>query len=76
MKGLHMVTFILLIVGGLNWLVFGLFGTELGAVLGGMGSGVSRVVYVLVGISAIIEICTHKSMCKCCSAPSSSGPAM
>ena len=71
-----MVTFILLAVGGLNWLVFGLFGTELGAVLGGMDSTLARVVYILVGISAIVEICTHKANCKCCSSSPTAGSSM
>jgi len=57
-----MVTWILLVVGGLNW------GLE---VLGwGIGNyipeGLATLVYALVGISAIVEIFTHKSNCKHC----------
>ena len=62
-----MVTFILLVIGGLNWLLFGLFGNEIGGwVLGGMMSTLSKVVYILVGVSAIIEVATHKRNCKMC----------
>lgn len=44
----------LLIVGGLNWGLIGLFQYDLVASLfGGMASLVSRIVYTLVGISAI-----------------------
>lgn len=57
-----MVTFILLVVGGLNW------GLE---VLGwGIGNflpaAVSQLVYILVALSALVEIFTHKSNCKHC----------
>lgn len=66
MKGMHMVTFILLIIGGLNWLLFGLFGWEVGSWLGGMDSMIAKVIYILVGLSAIYELFTHKSNCKAC----------
>ena len=54
MKSLHMITFLLLIVGGLNWLLVGLLGWDISRWLGGMDSGVSRLIYVLVGLSAVI----------------------
>lgn len=63
---LHTITFILLIVGGLNWLVFGLFGQDVGSLLGGMSSVYSKAVYVLVGLSALFEMFTHKGRCKSC----------
>ena len=66
MKGLHMVTFILLVVGGLNWLLVGLFGWDIGEVFGGQAALISRIIYVLVGVSAIVEVVTHKSNCKGC----------
>jgi len=67
MKGLHIITWILLIVGGLNWLLVGLFKWDVGMLFGGMDMAVSRVIYVLVGLSAIIELFTHKGSCKRCS---------
>ena len=66
MKGLHSVAFILLIVGGLNWLLVGLFHWEIGDLIGGMSAPLSRIIYVLVGLSAIVEIINHKSLCKKC----------
>jgi uncharacterized membrane protein YuzA (DUF378 family) len=64
---MHKLTFILLVIGGLNWLVFGLTGSwDIGALVGGMMSTTARVIYVLVGLSAIWEIFTHKKNCKCC----------
>jgi uncharacterized membrane protein YuzA (DUF378 family) len=39
-------------VGGLNWGLVGLFGFDLVAAIFGAGSALSRIVYVLVGLSA------------------------
>lgn len=73
MKGLHKVTFILLVIGGLNW------GLE---VLGyGVGmwlpEGLATTIYLLVAVSALVEIFSHKGMCKCCETKAPmSGPQM
>jgi uncharacterized protein len=64
--GIHTVTFILLVIGGLNWLAVGLFGWDLGVLFGGQMEIVSRVIYVLVGLSAVYEIFTHKTNCRAC----------
>lgn len=66
MKNLHSLTFILLVIGGLNWLLVGLFGWDISHLLGGMDSWISRLIYILVGLSAIYEISMHKAMCKNC----------
>ncbi|MDP2649141.1 MAG: DUF378 domain-containing protein [bacterium] len=67
-KALHMVAWILVIVGGLNWLLVGIIGWDIGALFGGMDAVISRVIYVLVGLAAIFELVTHKKGCKKCSA--------
>lgn len=64
-----MVTFTLLLIGGLNWLLVGLVGWDVGQLFGGQDALVSRIVYVLVGLSAVVEIVSHKSCCKLCTAP-------
>lgn len=62
MKQLHMVAFLLLVVGGLNWLSVGLLEMDLVAsIFGGMSSMLSKTVYVLVGLSAIFELMMYKS---------------
>lgn len=66
-----MITFILLLVGGLNWLLLGLFGWEIGEIFGGPDALVSKIIYILVGLSAVYEIFTHKTNCKVCVAKSS-----
>lgn len=45
---------ILTIIGGLNWGLVGLFGFDLVAFLFGSMSVLSRIVYILVGASAVL----------------------
>lgn len=56
MKAINIITLVLLIVGGLNWGLVGLFQFDLVAALFGAGSGLSRLVYVLVGLSALWQL--------------------
>ncbi len=65
MKGLHIVAFTLLVIGGLNWLLVAL-GWNLVDGIFGVGSLLSKIIYILVGLSAIIEVATHKKTCKLC----------
>jgi uncharacterized protein len=46
----------LLIVGGLNWLLVGLLNWDIGQIFGGQDQVISRIIYILVGISAIMAI--------------------
>jgi uncharacterized protein len=65
----HMVAFVLLVVGGLNWLLvaFGFNLVEMiASVFGGSAGMVAKLVYILVGLSAIYELITHKSHCEMC----------
>lgn len=64
MKMLHMAAFILVIIGGLNWLWIGLLGG--GGVGDFLGASLSQVVYVLIGVSAVYLIVVHKKDCKMC----------
>ena len=45
---IHKVTFLLLVIGGLNWLVLALAGWDVSELFGGMSMVVSKVIYVLV----------------------------
>jgi uncharacterized membrane protein YuzA (DUF378 family) len=65
-KMVHGVAFLLLVVGGLNWLLVGLFGWDVGEIFGGQQALVSRIVYVLVGLSALVILASHKKDCKMC----------
>lgn len=63
---MHYVTFGLMVIGGLNWLLVGLFGWDVGQLFGGQGAVVSRVIYVLVGLATVLELVKHKGCCKAC----------
>lgn len=47
------VAFILVVVGGLNWGLVGLFNFDLVAAIFGSMSTISRIVYDLVGLAAV-----------------------
>jgi uncharacterized membrane protein YuzA (DUF378 family) len=53
MNSVSLIMFILLIIGGLNWGLVGLLNFNLVALLFGDMSLISRLVYSLVGISAV-----------------------
>lgn len=65
-KTAHMVTFLLMAVGALNWGLVGLFDFNLVNYLFGSWPVVEQVLYVLVGLSAVYEVVIHKSYCKYC----------
>lgn len=66
MCGLHKVSWVLLEIGGINWLLVGLLQKDLFELLGlGMGSIAARAVYVLVGIAALMMLSIHKCCMKC-----------
>jgi len=67
MKALHMVTFTLTIIGALNWGLVGLFGFNLVSAIFGAAPGLERLVYILVGLSAVYIGATHMNDCKICS---------
>jgi hypothetical protein len=53
LNALDLVALILLVVGGLNWGLVGLFSFDLVATLFGVASVLSNIVYILVGVSAV-----------------------
>lgn len=46
------VAYILVLIGGLNWGLVGLFETDLVGELFGYGSGLAEIVYIAVGLAA------------------------
>lgn len=56
MKAVTTVALVLLIVGGLNWGLVGLFDFNLVDSLFGEDSALSRVVYALVGLAALWKL--------------------
>jgi len=62
MSAIDYIAMALLIIGGLNWAMVGLFDVDVVASLFGAGSPASRLVYVLVGIAALYSIYTAAKM--------------
>jgi len=66
MKTLHMVAYVLLWVGGLNWGLVGLLNLNLVTTVFGEWPMLVQVIYVLVGLSAVYSLATHMGDCKVC----------
>jgi len=62
--GVHCAAWCLLLVGGLNWGLVGLFKWNLVEVLFGSWPWLVRLVYILVGLSAVVML--MKKSCKQC----------
>jgi hypothetical protein len=62
MKSLDVIIALLLIVGGLNWGLVGLAGFDLVAAIFGNMSTLSRIVYALVGFSALYQALQWKAI--------------
>ncbi|MDQ6648253.1 MAG: DUF378 domain-containing protein [Pseudomonadota bacterium] len=56
MKALNIITLVLIIVGGINWGLVGLADFNLVAAIFGPLSVLSRIIYILVGLSALWQI--------------------
>ena len=71
MKGLHGIAFILVVIGGLNWGLVAL-GSWMGSnwnvvnLLVGSWPTVENIVYLLVGLSALMIGFSHKRDCRNC----------
>lgn len=61
MNGLDWTAFVLVMIGALNWGLVGIFGFDLVAGIFGAMSVISRIIYILVGISAVYMIVTGPS---------------
>ncbi|MEW7847812.1 DUF378 domain-containing protein [Massilia aurea] len=62
MSALDYIAMALLIIGGLNWGMVGLFDVDMIGVLFEPGSTLTRVVYVLVGLAALYSVYTTAKM--------------
>ena len=60
----EIIALILNIIGGINWGLVGLFDYNLVDSLFGEGSVIAKVIYVLVGISALFAITTVVKLAK------------
>ena len=62
MKTMDVVVWTLLAIGGLNWGLVGIFNFNLVAAIFGEMSGLSRVIYAIVGLAALYDIVTIKAI--------------
>jgi uncharacterized membrane protein YuzA (DUF378 family) len=62
MSALDYLAMALLIIGGLNWALVGLFEVDMVATIFGPGSPAARLIYVLVGLAALYSIYTTAKM--------------
>lgn len=62
MKTLDVIAAILLVVGGLNWGLVGIFSFDLVAAIFGDMSVVSRIVYILVAVAALYQAILWKGI--------------
>ncbi len=60
MRILNIIALTLLIIGGLNWGMVGLFQLDLVATLFGTATLLSNIIYILVGIAALYSIYLFK----------------
>jgi uncharacterized protein len=66
MKALHTIAFILVVIGAINWGLVGIGDWNVvNMVLGGIG-WLESLVYILVGVSGLVLIFTHRKDCKSC----------
>ena len=62
MSALDYIAMALLIIGGLNWAMVGLFEVDMVATLFGPDTALTRIVYVVVGLAALYSIYTTAKM--------------
>ncbi len=62
MKTLDVIVTILLVIGGLNWGLIGFFNFDLIGTIFGHMSAFTRLIYCLVGVSALYQIFQWKAI--------------
>ena len=53
---LELIAMVLLVIGGLNWGLFGLFRFDVISSIFGEMTALTRIIYVLIGLSAVYRI--------------------
>lgn len=63
---LHKLTYVLVFIGALNWGLIGLFNFNLVNYFFGFSPMFEKTVYILVGISALLDLKNHMYCCSEC----------
>lgn len=66
-KGVHQVAYLLVVIGALNWGLVGLLDLNLVEMIFGSYAGVAQIVYIAIGVAALVDVAMHMSYCKYCS---------
>ncbi len=64
MKMLHLITFVLVVIGAINWMLFGLVGTNLVTSIFGDVTVLVKLVYFLIGLSGLHMLTYYKTFVK------------
>lgn len=62
MRSIDVLVAVLLVVGGINWGLVGFFNFDLVAGIFGSGAWLSRIVYIVVGLSALYQAMQWKAI--------------
>ncbi|MBI4009344.1 DUF378 domain-containing protein [Candidatus Roizmanbacteria bacterium] len=65
-KMVHLLTYSLVVIGALNWGLVGLLNFNLVNALLGSWPTVEKLLYIIVGASAIYDFTMHQRYCKYC----------
>lgn len=62
MKTLDVLAAALLVVGGLNWALYGLFQLDLVAASAGSGAALAQIAYGMIGLAALYQVLALRSI--------------
>lgn len=62
MKLLDVLAAVLLVLGGMNWALYGVYDVDLVASAAGQGSAAARAFYIAVGLSALYQATAQRSI--------------
>ncbi len=62
MKKFDLITFVLVIIGGLNWGLLGILSFDLITFVFGNINGLNRVVHILIGLSALYYVIAFRAI--------------
>ena len=65
-KMLHMAAFVLMAVGAINWGLVALINLDVVDILLGSMPPIKSVVYVIIALSGVYILATHKKDCRVC----------
>jgi uncharacterized membrane protein YuzA (DUF378 family) len=64
MKTLNLLTFILVVVGSINWLLYGVMGVNLVGSIFGSSEVLVKLIYFLTGLSGVYMLTHFKTLTK------------